>query len=143
MILFINDFLFNFEQQGKDYKWQRPEECSKCHSKKLYGHGYVSRYFNQIKNFLFFKRWRCQSCGAVITCRPAAYWQRYQTPISDIFSALQIRFKTLKWPPWITRQRGGHWMRSLNKKLHIHYELLKEGMLETLAFFVEKELTIF
>ena len=143
MILFINDSLSSFEQQGKNYKWQRPTKCFKCHSKKFYGHGHVSRYFNQINNLLFLKRWRCLCCGAVISCRPMAYWRRYQETSANIFQALQIRFKTLKWPPWIARQRGGHWMRSLNKKLKIHQELLKEGMLETLAFFVEKEISIF
>ncbi len=141
MTLPTNLKLTEIEASGKQFEWIRPAMCSRCES-KVWGHGYVQRFFNQIKDFIFLKRWRCPVCKIVITCRPIEYWRRYQESIDLIFEALKYRTKNLTWPPSTTRQRGGHWLNKLIRKAKVDM-LLKECMFETTHFFQQKQLTIF
>jgi hypothetical protein len=140
MILICKSKISEIKSSGKKFNWIKPL-CSRCKS-KVWGHGYVPRFFNSITGFIFIKRWRCPHCKLVITCRPEAFWRRYQESIDQIFSALKFRIKYLTWPPWTTRQRGGHWMNKLIKKSQVNL-ILKECMLQTIHFFQQKQLTIF
>jgi len=126
------------QEQGKNFNWKRPE-CIKCNN-KVWGHGYVTRFFNRIKNFIFVKRWICPICGTVYTCRPKEYWQYYHESISNIFEILIYRVKHRKWPPETTRQRSGHWMNKMytHAKLHL---LLKDSLIETIIFYQQKNLS--
>ena len=64
-------------QKGKKYLWQKPQRCPKCgHSDCLWGHGYVLRYFEQLCEGIYMKRWRCRLCRAVLTTRPTGFWKR-------------------------------------------------------------------
>ena len=135
-------------KEGKNYNWKRPCKCQNpgCKSEKLWGHGYVKRYFFACSEAVYLKRWRCPHCHSVITTRPKSFWRRFQETKSRIFEALRHRLhpKIPKaWPLWTTRQRAGHWL----KKLLNHakaYNLMKEkDPLSTVAFYQEKYLDIF
>ena len=64
-------------QKGKKYLWQKPQRCPKCgHSDCLWGHGYVLRYFEQLCEGIYMKRWRCRLCRTVLTTRPTGFWKR-------------------------------------------------------------------
>jgi hypothetical protein len=134
--------LSQIHSDGKNFKWIRPALCPRCQQPKIWGHGYVSRFFNSIIGLLYIKRWRCHGCKLVITCRPEEFWRRYQESIDQIFEALKYRIENLRWPPWTTRQKGGHWMNRLIRKSQANL-MLKECMLETIHFFQHKKLTIF
>jgi len=133
----------DLKNSKKNYSWKKPKECpnTACR-KKLWGHGFVLRYFDSCPEGVYLKRWRCPHCQLVITCRPIGYWRRYQETISNIFEALQFRIKQLKWPDWVTRQRGGHWLKTLisNAKIHL---LMKETITKTISFYKDKNLAIF
>ena len=128
----------DIHRDGKEYNWRRP--VCKC-GKKVHGHGFVKRYFNRFKEYLYIKRWRCPKCGTVITAIPSGYWPRFQESIKNIFETIKYRIKNYKWPPWTTRQRAGHWLNKLlvNAKL---YNLMKETMLTTIIFYQDKNLSI-
>lgn len=139
MILSVAIVLSILEEKGRDYSWERPI-CFKC-KKNVWGHGFVQRFFNDFKSFLWIRRWRCPHCQLVITCRPDNYWKRYQEQISRIFEALKFRVQELKWPPWTSRQRGGHWLRKINSKNEIN-KICNNSLINTIEFFETKNLTI-
>ena len=129
-------------KQQKDYPWKRPSECPRCKGAKLWGHGYVLKYFNSSPVAVFVKRWRCPACSLTITCRPASYWRRFQESISNIFTALSFRIRMGRWPPFVPRQRGGHWLRKLIEKARVD-KLIKPSPIKTVEFYRQKKLVIF
>lgn len=94
--------------QGKDFNWIRPN-CG-CGHEKVWGHGYVTRFFDGIDKPVWLKRYRCPGCARVITMIPAGFGRRYRTQIDDIWMAIKARLTTRLWPRGLPRQRGGHWL---------------------------------
>ncbi|MBT3583024.1 hypothetical protein HN510_04355 [Candidatus Woesearchaeota archaeon] len=139
MIIFIKIDLNQLLLQEKEYEWERPY-CNKCNC-SFYGHGYVFRFFSYLSSGVYLKRWRCPICRSVATIRPDSHWKGFQESISQIFKTLTFRVKYFKWPPWCTRQRGGHWLNKLiaNARLNL---LLKGNILETISFYQSKSLAI-
>ncbi len=111
--------------QGKNFNWKRPKCPKGC--PKMWGHGYILRYYSRYPHCIYIKRYRCPSCGAVVTLTPNEFWEKYQSSIFDIYNAIKIRLTSYKWPPWVTRQRAGHWMRKFLSHLKINYGLDNEG----------------
>ena len=143
MIINVDVSIKDLKHFKKSYNWERPKKCPRtaC-QKKLWGHGFVLRHFNSSTEGVLLKRWRCSHCNLIIICRPIGYWRRYQETISNIFEALLFRIKQLKWPDWVTRQRGGHWLKTLisNAKIHL---LKKATIVQTISFYKDKNLAIF
>ena len=131
--------------EGKNYKWKRPI-CPKC-SGKVWGHGFATAFFSGHESIFYLKKYRCPSrgCRAVITMRPSQFWKKFQTDIDCIFNALSQRLESRTWPPWVTRQRGGHWLRKFIKKVKMNYGLDNQGvgLGERLRQFYEKSLHFF
>ena len=117
MINFISISLKKLFNLGRDYPWQRPEACPRCGNLKVWGHGYVSAWFDGFNVALLLKRYRCPSCGCVIRMRPDSHFSRFQTSIHNIRSTLSTRIKTGRWPPEQSGSRPGHWLRSLKRKV--------------------------
>lgn len=139
MILFFNASIQELKVPGEKFTPPRPL-CSRCNS-KVWGHGHVRRFFNGIDGAIFMKRWRCPCCRLIIICRPKLFWRGYQESIENIFEALKYRAANLTWPPWVPRQRGGHWMNKLFHKAKINL-MVKASLLATINFFQEKNLSI-
>jgi hypothetical protein len=112
--------------QGKDFKWERPCACPKCQG-KIWGHGFVSRYFQGFSSALWIKRFRCTACRAVIAFRPSDYWPRLQTSAEAIFRALLGRLESHCWPQGVSRQRAGHWLAGFLRSLRLHPEWGSRG----------------
>jgi ribosomal protein S27AE len=111
--------LKNLSVSGKKFKWKRPRCPKGC--KKVWVHGYVLRYFSGFKDGIYLKKYRCPTCGTVITMSPIGFWPRYQSSIKMIYEALKSRLTSYRWPSWISRQRGCHWMRKFRAFLRIEY----------------------
>lgn len=97
--------------QGKLYPWLRPERCPRCGSRRLWGHGYVGRYFDGFSEQIWMKRWRCPDCGAVHTCRPSSHWRRFLAPVAVILASLAAKIAGFHWPRDESRQRQQYWYR--------------------------------
>ncbi len=110
MICYTDITLIDIHRLGKKFKWKPPENCSKCGG-KLWGHGFVGSCFEGYTDILYLKRYRCTNCGCIITMRPLSHFSRYQSSTKDIYQTLKTRLFSYRWPPWCTRQRGGHWLR--------------------------------
>lgn len=139
MIIFEKIDLDQLLLLEKEFEWERPY-CNKCKC-SFYGHGYVFRFFNSLPSGIYLKRWRCPRCRTVATVRPDSHWKGFQESISQVFKTLIFRVTNFKWPPWCTRQRGGHWLNKLiaNARLNL---LLKGNTFETISFYQSKSLTI-
>jgi hypothetical protein len=139
MIIFTQIDLKLLHQLGKEFIWKRPH-CNKC-NRPFYGHGYVFRFFNLLQSGVYLKRWRCPICSTVAIVRPDTHWKGFQESTFQIFKTLKYRIKNSRWPPWCSRQRGGHWLNKLlaNAKLNL---LLKDNTLKTILFYQSKKLTI-
>jgi hypothetical protein len=94
---------------GKNFNWL-PHQCEKC-QRKMWGHGYVARYFSGHCNQIYLKRYRCPDCHSVVTARPEAYWTRLRSSVQAIYDAIRERLQIGKWPDTCPRQRGGHWLK--------------------------------
>jgi hypothetical protein len=107
MIQPVNVTVEELTKAGKEHKWESCR-CEGC-QKRMWGHGYVLRYFSEVAGGLFLKRYRCSKCGAVVTTRPSGYWARVRSSTQKIYESLRTR---LSLGPWLVpRQRGGHWLR--------------------------------
>jgi hypothetical protein len=105
--------------EGRKFNWKRP--CCPAGCPKVWGHGFVQRIFQGFAAALLLKRWRCPTCRKVITMMPPGFWPRYQTPVATIGAAIVGRFEHRGWLPDVSRQRGGHWLRSFLCLRHMDF----------------------
>lgn len=105
--------------QGKSYPWPRPPCCPRCEGRRLWGHGYVGRYFDGYEERLPMKRWRCVECGAVHTMRPASHWRGFWAGIVLIMSSLNAKVEGRRWLTEISRQRQQYWWHGFQRQRHM------------------------
>jgi hypothetical protein len=113
MIIAVVAMLKEIFAQGKDYPWPRPAECPKCKRKRLWGHGFVSAWFDECEGAVFLRRYRCPECSCVVRLKPQGYFDRFQCAKESIRTNLRHRIKTGRWLPGASRSRQGHWLRAL------------------------------
>lgn len=104
-------------EQGKRYPWEPPDRCPRCKGIRLWGHGYVPRYFEGFSEPLWVKRFRCPDCTAVHTCRPDSFFDRYRYPVIAVLASLLEKIVHGRWLRWIRRQNQLWWYRSVTKWL--------------------------
>lgn len=122
MILYFAIKVKDLSEQGKGYQWQRPERCPVCKGLRLWGHGYVERYFEGFTEALWLKRYRCPDCASVHTCRPAGFWKGFRYPISIILFCLlnKLDKRYGRWLPCIARQNQQYWFKGLQYQSSRH-----------------------
>ncbi len=139
MIVFFSKTVFEISKFDLSFKW--PDcNCEKC-SRKMWGHGFVVRYFESIDNIVRIKRLRCPDCGIVITFRPSEYYPKFRSEITRIYDALIERLSFGFWPEGFPRQRGWYWLKLFKKSLLIDgagdaIEFLKNRFSKKVHFFV-------
>jgi hypothetical protein len=99
--------------QGKLYPWLRPGWCPRCGSARIWGHGFVLRYFDGCAGPVPMKRWRCPDCRAIHTCRPADYWRRFLACANTIMESLTAKIAGEHWRSTVPRQRQQYWFHGL------------------------------
>lgn len=111
--------LTRLSKLGKNHRYQRPKQCFRCSSIRIWGHGYVARYFDGYNNRLYLKRWICADCGCVFSIRPCNYYPRHHSSIKRIADCIKYRLKNGVWirGPDLSRQKQGHWLRSLKNNI--------------------------
>ncbi len=117
-ILLILHFAVNVKvlyEAGKKYPWPKPEVCPKCKGTRLWGHGYVPRYFEGYWEPLWVKRFRCPDCRAVHTCRPDVFFKRYRYPVIVVILCLLNKIVHGRWLRCIRRQNQLSWLRTVAK----------------------------
>jgi hypothetical protein len=107
MILSVKITIEELSKKGKGHKWDK-NHCAKC-ERNMWGHGFVARYFAEVADAIYLKRYRCPACSIVVTTRPQTHWKSIQSAIVTIYSALKTRLSGF-WAPGFPRQRGLHWL---------------------------------
>lgn len=120
MVMFFPVILKELFILGRNYPWPKPKSCPRCSSSRLWGHGFVSAYFDGYDQPLTLKRYRCPDCGCVIRLRPEGYFKRFQASIASIRSSIVSKAVGSKWIGGINRERQQHWFRSLCRKIKAH-----------------------
>lgn len=106
--------LFNM---GRDYPWQKPGACPNCNSFRIWGHGFVSAFFDGFNDALLIRRYRCPDFNCVIRMRPRDFFSRFQASVDTIRSCISERLNNGKWLPHILRTRQAHWYRALKRRV--------------------------
>ncbi len=99
--------------EGKDYPWLRPDRCPSCRGVRLWGHGYVFRYFEGFSCGLWMKRFRCPDCGAVHSARPQGFDQGFHYSSLSILLSLLSKIIHGRWLRCLARQAQQYWYRGL------------------------------
>ena len=115
MILFVCAKLKDIYEQGRNFKWVRPDRCPRCRSVRVWGHGFVTAYFDGFDGYFFLRRFRCPDCACVIRMKPEGYFKRFHAPIDTIRSCLHLRLKHGKWNPSIEKSRQRYWLLALKR----------------------------
>jgi hypothetical protein len=87
----------------------------------------VAAFFDGFAQAVFLRRYRCPDCHLILRLKPKGYWPRFQASIPTILESLTYRLTYYRWPPLLSRQRQGHWLRSLIRKVRFHLEVAWEG----------------
>ncbi len=80
-----------------------------CKGKRLWGHGYVLRYFSFSSEGVYLKRFRCPECHTVHTVRPEGFSPRIMTPIKDICKVLKTKIAGGTYSAVFSRQNQQYW----------------------------------
>ncbi len=121
MIWHVAVSLKSIFELGRDYPWERPAACLRCGGHRIWGHGFVYRYFDGFSTRLSIKCYRCPQCGCVITARPASHFRYIRCSIGTIRSHLQSRLSSGRWPPSsLPRSRLRHWLANLGRQVQAH-----------------------
>jgi hypothetical protein len=105
---------------GRQFPWPRPHHCPRCGSPRLWGHGYVERYFDEVVFPVWIKRYRCPECRAVHTCRPATHWRRFWAPVALILVSLRGKLSGRPWQKPPGRERQQYWWQGYRLQSHFH-----------------------
>ena len=116
MIVVVCVSINEIVEKERDFSWPRPDRCPQCGGPRLWFHGFVSAFFDGFTVAVWLRRVRCPDCRAVHRMRPAGYFKRFQASVVVIRACIVRRLTTGRWLSGLSRQRQGHWLRSLQKK---------------------------
>ena len=104
-------------EQQKSYPWPKLRRCAVCNGRRVWGHGYVGRYFDGWEERLWMKRYRCPDCAAVHTARLDSHWRGFWAPRRVILISLVRKLKKDRWLGQLSRQRQQYWWRGFRQQL--------------------------
>jgi rubredoxin len=125
LIVYLSVDCSEISTAEKAFVWPRPWKCPRCGGLRLWGHGYVARFFDGYRDALWMKRWRCPDCGAVHTARPTEYWRGFWATAKTIIECLRCKTDGLSWSAEVTRQRQRYWWAGLELQRHISAPVVK------------------
>jgi hypothetical protein len=115
LILYLKVDVKELRDLGREYPWEKPAHCPACHGIRLWGHGFVLRYFEPFEDLIWVKRYRCPDCGSVHTFRPHPYLRAFRHPLPVILLCLFVKAVTSTWTKDLCRQIQQSWWRTLHR----------------------------
>jgi hypothetical protein len=109
LILYLSVDFTELQTLGKAYCWPRPKRCVRCNGNRIWGHGYVARFFDEVADAMWIKRWRCPDCGAVYTMRPMTHWRGFWADRETILKSLRAKESESRWLAHLGRERQQYW----------------------------------
>ena len=105
---------------GKQYPWPRLKRCLICGGIRVWGHGYVSRFFDGTDEALWLKRYRCPDCKKVYTIRPKSHYRNFWASRSTILKSIFNKLIHNSWITGVNRQRQQYWSRGFKLQAMRH-----------------------
>ncbi|CAO0824828.1 hypothetical protein DFAR_950002 [Desulfarculales bacterium] len=99
----------------------------RCGSVQLWGHGFVSAYFDEVPTAIWLRRFRCPDCRAVIRLRPRGCWSRFQAPVETIRPSFSNKLARGRWDLGLLRPRQRHWLQGLLRQGSLYLRLSWSG----------------
>lgn len=96
-------------EEGKDFSWPRPEQCPRCEGHRVWGHGYVQRYFEGLFEAVWIKRYRCPDCRAVHTLRPERFYKGFHYSVLTILLSVFNKIVEGRFLKCLSRQAQQYW----------------------------------
>ena len=129
MIYFVDVQLKDIFEQGKDFLWIPPIACLRCRHYRVWGHGFVPRFFDGFVSCLYLKCYRCPQCRCVMTTRPETHFSRIRCRKETIRVLINFRITTGRWlPSSLSLPRMRHWLANLARQTVAHLtDAWKEG----------------
>ena len=118
LLLIIRVILKEIQLQGRRFPWKRPGSCPGCQGRRLWGHGFVLRYFHGYAKGLWMRRWRCPDCNAVHTVRPHEYPAGSAYPATTHFESLRRKLTGESFLPSVSRQAQQYWKNAFDFQRH-------------------------
>ena len=116
IIVYISIDCTNLVKKKRQYPWPRLSRCPGCGGVRVWGHGYVLRYFDDHPEGLYLKRYRCADCGGVHTARPDTHYRGFWASIACILDSLLEKALHNSWCSTCSRQRQQYWWRGFVKQ---------------------------
>ena len=120
IVLLVEACVKKILELGRSFPWPRPDRCPRCGSVRIWGHGFVSAYFDEVPEAVWLRRYRCPDCRAVIRLRPRGYWIRFQASVETIRHSLSLKLGQGRWDPGLPRSRQRHWLKGLLRQIRLH-----------------------
>ena len=139
MILSVCSKLKDIYDQGRNFNWEKPDKCKQCGSTRVWGHGFVTAYFDGYSGCFYLKRYRCPDCCCVFLMKPEGYFDRFHASIDTINACLKSRLTTGRWPSYIGKSRQRHWLFALKQKAVAWFGMGKD-LLDAFKAFVSMEM---
>ena len=83
---------------------------------RLWGHGFVLAYFDQITDGLYLRRYRCPDCHCIIRMKVKGYFARFHATTRTIRCCLEYRLSNDRWLTMLSTSRQRHWLAALRRK---------------------------
>jgi hypothetical protein len=83
---------------------------------RLWGHGFVLAYFDQVTHGLYLRRYRCPDCHCIIRMKVKGYFTRFHATIRTIRCCLEHRLSCGRWLTMLSTSRQRHWLAALKRK---------------------------
>ena len=112
LLLHIRVLLEDIQLLGRRFPWKKPTRCPRCYNRRLWGHGFVLRYFASCTEGLWLRRWRCPDCRAVHTTRPAEYPPGSAYPAELRNRSIFTKLNGGTYLPEVPRQNQQYWKRA-------------------------------
>ena len=116
-ILLFRINLTIIQASGKHFFWKKPSFCPKCGGLRLWGHGFVLRYFFGFASGIWMKRWRCPDCKGVHTSRPARYSPGIQYPRDFQIKSILSKLAGKPFLKQFSRQIQQHWRKLFARQM--------------------------
>jgi len=116
MIIPVSVILNDIFQQGRKFNWKKPAKCPRCHSVRVWGHGFVAAFFDGFGESLWLRRYRCPDCKCILRMKPEGYFRRFRVPIATVRTCLRDRLSNGPWLWSLSKSRQRHWLSALKRK---------------------------
>ena len=116
MVIPVSAILNEIFRQGRNYNWKKPTKCPRCHSVRVWGHGFVAAFFDGFDESLMLRRYRCPDCKCILRMKPKGYFLYFRAPIERVRACLCGKLSSGRWPCGLSVSRQRHWLSALKRK---------------------------